>query len=254
MELTRGLPMNGELILILVVMGFSFWVKAITGFGGPLLAVPLLTPFIGVEAAVVVMSFGNVVANLMLLWSNRHAARGSAPLLARVIGPGALGVVAGTVLLTRLDDRVLSLALAGTVLLYIAASLARPDFALTDAQGRRAAWAVGAVGGLVHGSTGNSGTIFASFYHSLRLGRDEFVFIITVTFLSLGSLQIGTLLNLGSFSDVRVQQALLSIVPVVIATPLGERVSRRLDATVFGRAVLALLALAALSLIVAAIT
>jgi uncharacterized membrane protein YfcA len=246
--------MSGELILILVVMFFSFWVKAIAGFGGPLLSVPLLTPFIGIEAAVVVMSLANAVANIMLLWSNRRAAHGIWPLFARVAVTAAVGVVAGTVLLTRLDDAILSLFLAATVLLYIVVSLTRPEFHLSEEQGRKAAWFMGTVGGLVHGSTGNSGTIFGSFYHSLRMPRDQYVFIITLTFLALGSLQIGTLLNLGSFTDERTQQAVLSIVPVVIATPLGERVSRRLDPKVFGRVVLALLAVAAVSLVVAAVS
>lgn len=246
--------MSGELILILVVMFFSFWVKAIAGFGGPLLAVPLLTPFIGIEAAVVVMSLANAVANIMLLWSNRRSAHGIWPLFGRVAVTAAVGVVVGTILLTRLDDAILSVFLAVTVLLYIGVALSRPEFHLAEARGLKAAWIVGTVGGLVHGSTGNSGTIFGSFYHSLRMPRDQYVFIITLTFLALGSLQIGTLFNLGSFTDDLTQQALLAIIPVVVATPLGERVSRRLDAKVFGRVVLALLAVAAVSLIIAAVT
>ena len=245
--------MTLELVLILVVVAFSFWVKAIAGFGGPLVAIPLLAPFIGVEQAVVVISLANLVANLLLLWSNRHGAKPNRKLLTRLILAGAAGTIGGTVLLTRLDDTVLAILLAGTVFIYIAANLARPEFHLSKERGLALAIPVGAVGGLMHGATGNSGTVFGSFYHSLNLPRDEFVFALTVTFLGFGSLQIGTLVQLGSFGGDRLIQALIAIVPVFIVTPLGEAVARRLDSKVFGRVVLALLAFSAIVLVVGAV-
>lgn len=242
-----------ELILILGVVSFSFWVKAIAGFGGPLLAVPLLAPFLGVEQAVVVVSIANIVSNLMLLWSNRHAGRSHGRLLLRLLLAGALGTVLGTILLTSLDDRVLALTLAASVVVYIVINLARPDFRLSSDRGLALAVPVGAVGGLMHGALGNSGTVFGSFYHSLRMPRDEYVFSLTVTFLAFGTLQIGTLARLGSFGEERLVQAALSVLPVLLVTPLGERISRRLDARVFGWVVLGLLAFSAMALVAGAI-
>ena len=246
--------MTIELILILVVVAFSFWVKAVAGFGGPLVGIPLLALFIGVEQAVVVISLANLVANLLLLWSNRRAATSHRKLLTRLIAAGAAGTVGGTVLLTRLDDSILSLALAGSVFIYIAASLARPEFSISQERGLRLAVPVGVVGGLMHGSTGSSGTVFGSFYHSLKLPRDEFVFALTLTFLAFGTLQIGTLIQLGSFAGERLSQALVATLPVFVVTPLGEAVSRRLNAQLFGRVVLGLLAFSAAVLIVGAIS
>lgn len=239
-----------ELALIVGVSTFSFWVKGITGFGGPLLAVPLLAPFIGVEQAVVVVSLSNVVSNVMLLWSNRHGGAGHWPLLAGLLVAGAGGTVVGTILLTRLDDTVLSLVLAVSVFLYIGLTAVRPDFSLSPEQGRRLAVPAGVVGGLMHGALGNSGAVFGSFYHSLRLPRADFVFLLTITFLAFGLLQIGTLAQLGSFRNDRLIQATIVLVPVVIATRLGERFSARLSAEAFGRLILALLAIAAFVLIV----
>ena len=82
--------MTPELALILAVVVFSFWVKAVAGFGGPLLAIPILAPFIGVEASIVVVSLANLAANLMLLWSNRAAARPNRQLLIRLISAGSV--------------------------------------------------------------------------------------------------------------------------------------------------------------------
>ena len=118
--------------------------------------------------------------------------------------------------------------------------------------GQALAIPVGAGGGLMHGALGASGTVFGSFYHSLRLPRDEFVFALTITFLWFGTLQIGTLAQLGSFGRERVIQSLIAVIPVFVVTPLGERLSRSLNAEVFGRVVLALLATSAVALIVGA--
>lgn len=239
-----------ELILIVAVSAFSFWVKGITGFGGPLLAIPMLAPFIGVEESVVVITFSNVVSNVMLLWTNREGAKGHGPLLARLLIVGAATTVVGTVLLTVLNEAVLAVFLAASVFLYIALALTRPEFSLTADQGLLLAAPAGAVGGLMHGALGNSGTVFASFYHSLKLPRADFVFLLSITFLAFGLMQIGTLAQLGSFGEDRVIQATIVVAPVVLATRLGERFASRLSPKAFGRLVLALLAFAAIALLV----
>ena len=243
-----------ELVLVLVVVSFAFWVKAVAGFGGPLIAIPLLAPFLGVEGAVVAVVLANLVANVMMLWTNRHAASPNRRLLVRVIGAGALGTVAGTIALTRLDDRILSVTLAFTVVIYIVVSLSRPEFKVSRETGMKLSAPVGIVGGALQGATGNSGTVFGSFYHSLDLPRDEFVFALTVTFLTFGSLQIVTLAQLGRFSGDPLERALIAIVPVLLVIPLGEAFSRRLDAKIFGRLVLGLLAFSAVALVIGAVT
>ncbi len=241
-----------ELALILAVMAFTFFVKSVVGFGGPLLAIPMLAPFIGVEHAVVVVSLGNIVANLMLLGANRKSAGTIAPLLVRVIGAGVIGVGIGTYLLTVLDDRILSVVLAISVLVYIVLALTRPDLHLTRDQGLRVAAPVGVVGGFMHGATGNSGTVFGTFLHALDLPRPEFVFAVTIPFLVFGSVQVSTLAGLGSFAGERLAQALVAIVPVLVVTPLGSRVGDRLKSRTFSRLVLALLAFSGIVLLFSA--
>ena len=245
--------MTPELALILVVVIFSFWIKAVAGFGGPLLAIPILAPFLGVEQSIVVISLANLVANLLLLWSNRAAARPNRQLLTRLIVAGALATVGGTVILTRLDDVVLSLILAASVFVYIVVNLAHPEFEISRERGLALAVPVGILGGIMHGTTGNSGTVFGSFYHSLKMPRDEFVFSLTVTFLGFGLLQIITLASLGSFNGPQMTQALIAIIPIWFVTRWGESFSRGLDPKVFSKIVLGLLAVSAIALIAGAL-
>lgn len=234
-------------------MAFTFLVKSVVGFGGPLLAIPMLAPFIGVEHAVVAVSLGNIVANLMLLWANRDAAGTTMPILVRVVSAGIIGVAGGTYLLTVLDDRILSIALAISVFLYIVLALARPDVRLSRDRGLRVAAPVGVVGGFMHGATGNSGMVFGTYLHALDLPRREFVFAVTIPFLAFGTVQVFTLAGLGGFDGARLVQALFAILPVLVVTPLGSRIGDRLKTQTFSRLVLALLALSGVFLIASAI-
>lgn len=243
-----------ELGLILGVVAFAFLVKAVVGFGGPLLAVPMLAPFIGVEHAVVVLSIGNVVANLMLLWDNRRSAASIRPVLVRVVGAGVLGVALGSYLLTALDDRLLSAALALSVLAYIVVALTKPDLQLSRDRSRRIAIPVGLAGGVLHGTTGNSGSVFGTFLHAMDLPRSEFVFAVTIPFLAFGTVQIATLAGLGSFTGPRTFEAFLAVIPVVVVTPIGSSIGDRLASRTFSLLILALLAFSGLVLLVSAIS
>jgi len=241
--------LNTDLVLILAAVAFAFFVKGVAGFGGPLLAVPIIAPTLGVEHAVVVVSLGNLISNLMMLWEHRTGFGDTRRLLFRLLVAGAGGTVGGTWLLTRLDNRPLALAVAALVIGYIGVSLVRPNLRMNPAQGLRLAWPVGAVGGLVHGATGNSGPVFGTFLHSLGLARSSFVFALTVPFLVFGSIQIITLFGLGAFTPARATQALWAILPVLVVIPLGTRIARRLNQRAFERIVMALLAFAAIRLV-----
>lgn len=241
--------MSSDLFLILASVAFAFLVKGVAGFGGPLLAVPIIAPTLGVEHAVVVVALGNLVSNVMMLWEHRTGFGDTKSLLVRLLAAGAAGTVVGTWLLTRLDNRPLALAVAVMVLSYIAVSFARPNLRMDLARGLKLAWPIGAFGGLVHGATGNSGPVFGTFLHSLGLARSSFVFALTVPFLVFGAIQVVTLFSLGAFTPERTNQALWAILPVLVVIPVGTRIARKLNKRAFERIVMALLAFAAIRLL-----
>lgn len=241
--------MSSDLLLILIAVAFAFLVKGIAGFGGPLLAVPIIAPSLGVEHAVVVVALGNLLSNVMMLWEHRTGFGDTRSLLVRLLSAGAAGTVVGTWLLTRLDNRPLALAVAALVFGYIAVSFARPNFRMDPVRGLKLAWPIGAFGGLVHGATGNSGPVFGTYLHSLGLARSSFVFALTVPFLVFGAIQVVTLFSLGAFTPERTNQALWAILPVLVVIPVGTRIARRLNQRAFERIVMALLAFAAVRLL-----
>ena len=118
--------------------------------------------------------------------------------------------------------------------------------------GLRFAAPVGLAGGLLHGATGNSGTVFGTFLHALSLRRKEFLFAVTLPFLVFGSVQIVTLVALGSFTGDVLGYSLAAIVPVLIVTPLGSKLGARLASETFSRSVLALLGFSGIMLVISA--
>jgi len=246
--------MTAELALILVVIAVAYTVKGVAGMGGPLLAVPFIASITSVEHAVVVLSLANMVSNGWLVWEHRSGAEGTSFVLNPFLVVGTAATVAGTWLLTEIDDRILSVVIAIVIVGYIWRYLADPEFGLNHETARRMAAPMGLIGGGLLGATGTAGPLIATFLHSLRMRRSSLVYMLSLTFLVFGMIQLGTLVLLGAFTPERTLQAVFAIAPVVVMTAVGIRLGRRLDQKVFELIVLALLGFAALRLLLSALS
>jgi uncharacterized membrane protein YfcA len=114
-----------EVVVIVAAIGVGAFVKGATGGGLPLLAIPVMAVFIGVERAVVVMAVPGVVSNGWLVWTHRETARQTRDLPV-LLAACIVGTAVGTVLLEWLPGRVLSATLAAMIITYIVVSTARP--------------------------------------------------------------------------------------------------------------------------------
>jgi uncharacterized membrane protein YfcA len=242
-----------ELLLILAVVSVAYLVKGVAGMGGPLLAVPFIAGFTSVEHAVVVLSLANMVSNAWLLWEHRAGATGTGFVMTPFLVVGTPAAIAGTYLLTELDDRLLSVIVAVVIVLYIWRHLVNPGFGLEPATARRLAVPMGVVGGGLAGATSTAGPLITTYLHSLRVSRSSLIYMLSLVFSVFGFVQLVTLIALGAFTEERTVQALLAILPVLVMTPLGIRLGRRLDQRTFEVIVLSLLGFAALRLLFSAI-
>lgn len=241
--------MTAGFILVLLVIAVAYTVKGVAGMGGPLLAVPFIAAFTSVEYAVVVLSLANMVSNGWLLWEHRAGARGTGFVMIPFLGVGTLGVIAGTWILTEIDDRTLALVIALVIAFYIWRYLADPQFGLERKTARRLAAPMGLVGGGLLGATGTAGPLIATYLHSIRMSRPSFIHMMSLTFTVFGMIQLVTLVVLGAFTPERTTQALWTIVPVAAMTVVGIRIGRLIKQRTFERVVLALLGIAAVRLL-----
>ena len=245
--------MTIEFALVLAVIAVAYVVKGVAGMGGPLVAVPFIAAFTSVEYAVVVLSLANMVSNGWLLWEHRAGARGTGFVMIPFLTVGTVAVIAGTWILTEIDDRILSMLIALVIAFYIWRHLADPQFGLDRKTARRVAAPMGLLGGGLLGATGTAGPLIATFLHSIRLNRSSFIHMMSITFTVFGLVQLVTLVVLGAFTPERTTQALWAILPVAAMTVLGIRIGRLIKPKTFERVVLTLLAIAAIRLISSAL-
>ncbi len=236
-----------SLIVVVAALALGAVGKAITGFGLPLVAVPVMAAFIGVETAVVVMVIPSGYSNLALLWEFRRSA-GAVPGLGPAIGLGLCAIALGTWLLQALDPALLRLVLAGWIGVYLASRAV--GLTVPPAAGRRRAVVTAAValGGVCQGATGIAGPVLVTAMHALRLDRAVLVHALSAVFFSYSIAQIASMTAFGLFTTERVVQGLVAMIPVVVGTWLGLRLGRRIDARTFNVCVLVLLSAMAVKL------
>ena len=243
-----------EIALVLVAVSVAYLVKGVTGLGGPTIAVPVLAPFMGVEFAVAVIAIPTAFSNLWLVWENRSEAPGMRRFLLPLLAAGLVGTIVGVWVLVSIDDRIMSIILGVIIFLYIAWYLLSPQARVKDQTAVRLAWPAGLGGGVLLGSTGIGAPVIATYVHSLRMARSGFVFGVAVPFLVLGLVQITTLVALGGYDQERVVAGLAACIPVLIVTPIGMWIGRRISVGAFQYAVLVILGIAAARLLWAGIT
>ena len=244
---------TAELIVVGVASALAMLVKSVTGLGYPLIAIPMVAAVAGVETAVVVVTLPNAVANLLIAWRTRGARSQTRDLLA-LTSSSALGAALGTFVLVSVPEEPLLAVLAASVLLFVVRSLWFGDLVVAPGAGRRAAPPVGLVSGVMQGAVGVSGPIIGSWLYAYRLPREAYILSLSVLFLLAGAAQIATLASIGAYDADRLVAAAAGLGPVLVLLPVGERLRARLSSAQFDRAVLGLLAIAAITLIIRAIS
>lgn len=239
----------GQILLVLAAVTVGFFAKGVTGIGGPIIAIPVLAAFMGVEYAVAVITIPALAANAWMMWVHRESASSVRQYLIPLLVAGAVGVVFGAWILVTANEDVLALALALFVIVYIIWYSTHTEFKLSEKHATRLTIPVGLVGGGLQGATGISAPVIATFVHSLRLPRAGFIFAITVPFTVLGMVQVISMAALGVYTTDRLFAALLAIIPVAFVLPIAMRLSSKLSQRTFENVVLVLLGVTAARLI-----
>ena len=241
-----------DLLVVALASLVGAFVKSVTGMGYPLIAIPILTLYIGIESAVVVIALPNAIANLILCLGVRQERHVSRDLPALVIA-SILGAVVGTRVLISAPEKPLLIGLALTVFVFVVQRVRSPDLRLTPGMTRRWAPAVGALAGFSHGAVGVSGPVVAMWLHGYRLPKDAYVFSVTLLFLVSGTTQLIVLVLTNQYGRERLIASAVALVATLVMIPIGTRMRARIGGITFERLILALLVFSGVSLIMRAI-
>lgn len=225
--------MSHETILvILVAVSIGSVVKGLSGMGLPLVSIPLMAGFIGVERAVALMIVPGMLTNAYQIWINRAHAT-SFPNMGLVILVSIFGVTAGSYILASVPERWLFAMMAAWLGLYLLSIVLRFEPKLDSWQGRWPSFVVVFFGGLVQGATGAAGAVLGPYVHALGLRKEAYVFTISVLFGIFGITQAVTLAWHGILTMDRVYEGLVACVPVMVVMPLAMRVGGRFSVRTF---------------------
>ncbi|MBM9593168.1 sulfite exporter TauE/SafE family protein [Roseitranquillus sediminis] len=229
------------------------FVKGILGLGLPMVAIPGLTLLVGLPQALAMCAIPVAVANAWQIWQFRGA-RSARGLLPRFVVAGGIGTAVGTWMLASVPSALLEVALAVMLVVYLVLRLANPGLRLGHLVARRLAPGVGLASGLLHGATGISGPIAVTFFHALRLPREDFILATGTMFLGFTVVQLPALAAAGILGSQAVVVGLLGLPAVAAGLMLGNIAARKVDTRLFDRLVLIVLAWTAATLIWRAVT
>ena len=233
-----------DLAIIFVAIALGSLIKGLTGAGMPVVAIPVMAIFLGVERSVIAMTIPGIASNAWMMWSLRSHLRESRQLPTLLL-TGGVGAVVGTWVLKTADQRILSIAVGVLVLGYVVLRLAKPGFRLRRSAERLLSPAVGLGGGVLQGATGMSGPVLVTYLHSCRLPTPVYLVSLVTLFQVFTMVQVGALIGLGIYSTTNLIDGLFAVVPMAIALPLGVRLAVRLSGRSFDAWVLGLLVVTA---------
>jgi len=231
------------LAIILAAIAAGSFFKGAIGIGLPIIAVPTLSTFLGVQHAVVVIIVPTFLTNIWIVWRYRKMAAGVPHLPISLIA-ASIGTIIGTFVLASLSDKGLLWLLIVWVAAYMVNLLFNPNFKLEGRMARIFAPVIAAFAGLSQGSTGIGGPVVATWMHSYRLESQVYVFAASILFLSISGTHFFAVAGFGLFTDTglftqeRFLQGLLAVIPATLFVQIGMWTTPYISAAWFNRLVL----------------
>ena len=231
-----------ELAFAALVVTLAYAVRSGAGFGGQAVAVPLLAlilPLQTVLAAIVVLTVLSSIGHLRRDWSKIDWRE------IRLLLPySVIGVLAGVLLLDRLDIAVLTRAFGVFVMLYACFALATASRPLRIPG--RALYPAGAILSTLAGATGATfgaaaGPLYVIYFSARQLEKDAFRVTITAILQIQGCLRIAGYAHLGFFDYTTPLLVAAGLPLMLLGSTLGLWLAGRLDQRWFNVGVSALL-------------
>lgn len=225
------------------------FIKGAIGFGFPTLATPLLSLFIDVKAAVVVLILPNIVMD-GIQFARRGAPLATVRRFAILLVFGALGTVVGTRLLVALSSRTATLILGAFLLVFVTLSVTGATPRVPARWERWLSPVAGLLAGVVGGLTNVPGTPLVIYFQSLGMAKHEFVASVAFTFVVYKLIQLGAVAYYGLLPWSLVSMSVLLIAVALAGFAVGLKVQDRLEPRAFNRVVLGFLAALGLWLVI----
>jgi uncharacterized membrane protein YfcA len=240
--------MTDDLLFVIIVVGVTAFIQAITGFGFALLAVPLLALRVSVHEAVVLSA---CMGTLSSGWQSINLRQYADPLLTRRYLVASInGIPLGYAAFVFLSDQLLRIVVGVSVLggTAIVATMRERNLGLATQR------ALGVASGALLIATSTNGPPIVLALQAQGMPKQEFRGTLARIFFVSGVISVVVFAFAGSLDSAVVVTALFALPALVAAVWLGNRMAVRVRDETFRQAVLLLLVLAGVSSVAAALS
>ena len=228
-------------------------VKGLVGIGIPLVSLSLLSLFLPLADAVVLLPVPIIVANSWQSFSEPHfvpALRRFWPLVLAMF----MGTVAGAQVLTSLDAASLNLLVGALVVLFSLSSFMNPRMRLPARFERGLGVVAGAVGGVMGGISALFGPPIILYLTSLQLDRETFVGMISSIYLCSAVGLVIVFGSVGVMSQAQFIESAIASVPLMLGVWAAQRYRGGIREAVFRKLLLVVVLGVGVRLIVIGVT
>ena len=235
-----------SLALVLVIVFLGTLGQAIFGFGGGLIAIPLLSLIIGVRDGVTLALVLQLATGILLFRQRHHLNWRTSRSM--ILGLG-VGTVVGTYLLSGAGETFLRLFLAGFIAAYLVGSrFPEVSFPYVTAS-KAGALLTGTAAGYLQGLLGSGGPPLLVYLRATLAERSKVrANLLLLLFIS-NAVRLPLSLYTDLFNAYVISVAVASIPGFIFAMILGERLHHAINEVYYRRSIEALLAISAISLI-----
>jgi hypothetical protein len=237
-----------ELIVICGALAAGGLTKGLTGLGLPMVAIPIMAGFLGVERAVLIMIVPTVVLNIWQSWSTRDR-RADLPETVRLLLPGLPGAALGASVLYLAPERWLATGLSIWIFVYLAVRILRPNLSLSNAARGRVAPVVGFTAGAMQAATGICAPVLAPYIDALNLSPRSYVYAISTAFAAFAGSHFLVLLAMQAYSVDQLIESSIALIPGLIFMAPGTWLREVVEPGVFTRLIRVILVVMAVRLL-----
>lgn len=235
-----------EAVLVVAIIAIAFFGESIFGFGGGLVAIPLLSLMLGVRDAVTLVLIFQLCMGLLIWKSYRQIDWKTAkPMTLALI----VGTIIGTLLLSNASVTLLQLLLAFSIIVFLIKAIWFDGFTATHKRKVTSARIAGLGGGLFQGLIGTGGPVLTMYLAvasprklSLRATLIYLFFITSVV-------RLGISIPQHLFTDRIIQLALITLPFFLAAILLGQKMHKKISGELYQQAIYLILAGAAIVLL-----
>lgn len=237
--------MSVTLLPLSAIIFFAAMVGGTTGLGFGMISVIAMSLLVSPKDAVILLSV--MVPPLTLVQAIYHRAyAGQGIKLPWLLVPAIVGVLVGVVLFSALPESAIGILLGVLILIFVGLRFLDVTIRIAPEHQRIAGPIAGLTGGILSGTSGVSGPVFASYLLSIGARPRTFAFTLSAIYAVITSVRLAGFALTGSLSWVLLTTGSLLLIPAMIGQWVGFRIQRSSTAGRLERIVLLILLVTAL--------